>query len=90
LVGILVAVSYLILPIVEDAKARTRQGWREVLGRNKHQIDITDFLWEWTVGIDGRTALVIDSRRDLLTALERAASVDVLDPVNWPPPRVIE
>jgi hypothetical protein len=76
------AVSYLIMPTIEDAKNRSRQGWREVLGRNKHQIDITDFLWHWIRGTDGRTALVIQERRDMLTVAEKAASVDVLDG-NW-------
>jgi hypothetical protein len=76
------AVSYLIFPSEDDAKARSRQGWRELLGRSKRHEDMTDFLWGWHVGKDGRTALVVDERRDLLTAAEKAASVDTLD-ANW-------
>jgi hypothetical protein len=78
------AVSYLILPTEDDAKARSRQGWREMLGRTKRHEDRTDLLWGWERGIDGRTALVITENRDMLSAAEKAASIDTLDPVNWP------
>jgi hypothetical protein len=74
--------SFLVYPTEEQAKERTRQSWVQVLGRGKNPIDVTEFLWAWRVGRDGKTVLTIDSRSDLLTPQEADLSVEVL-PVDW-------
>lgn len=78
--------SYLILATEEEASNRSRDAWEAVLGRKKHAQDVTEFLWDIDVGKDGRCALVISEKAELLTSAEAGTSVATL-PIgkgeNW-------
>jgi hypothetical protein len=75
-------VAYLILATEKDADDRSLLAWEAVLGRKKHPEDITEYLWGRVVGKDGRTALSITEKEELLTVSETAAKVTTLDG-NW-------
>jgi hypothetical protein len=74
--------DYLIFPTEQEADTRSRDAWEAVLVRKKHSQDVTEFLWGRNVGKDGRTALEITEKEELLTASETAAKVITLDG-NW-------
>jgi hypothetical protein len=61
---------YLVLDTEEEAITRSREAWEQKLGRKKNPGDVTEFLWGLDVGKDGRTALVISEKADLLTQAE--------------------
>ena len=73
---------YLIFNTKDDAVQRSREAWEAVLGRKKKPEDVTEFLWSIDVGNDGRTAIVINEKADLLTASEEIAKTETLD-TNW-------
>jgi hypothetical protein len=75
-------VAYLIFTTQQEADDRSRAAWEQALGRQKRLQDVTEFLWESLVGKDGRTALTINDKEELLTAPELAAKVATLDG-NW-------
>lgn len=74
--------TYLIFDTKQEADERSRQAWEEHLGRKKRPEDVTEFLWSRNVGKDGRTALVISEKQELLKVPERNAMVETLD-ANW-------
>jgi hypothetical protein len=79
--------AYLVMQTRQAAQERTRDAWTTVLGRPKRQEDVTEFLWGTTApGLDGRVALNISERPELLSPQEQRALVAQLDPINWPPP----
>lgn len=81
--------SYLIFTTKAEAEDRSREAWEAVLGRKKRPEDVTEFLWDRTVGKDGQTALVVLEHLDKLDAAEQAATVTVLPEgkgENWEKP----
>jgi hypothetical protein len=56
------------------------------MGQAKKPEDVTEFLWPWLVGRDGRTALDVTYNPANIIA---PGAVQTLDPVNWPPPATI-
>ena len=70
--------DFLILPSEQDAETRSRDAWASVLGRKKNPQDVTEFLWGWDVGKDGRTALIIKQNAALLTPQEAATKTSIL------------
>ena len=76
--------DYLILDSVKEAEDCSRQAWLDVLGRDKRPQDITEFLWGRRVGVDGRTALPIVQREDLVPLSRQGGLVAMLDDINWP------
>lgn len=74
---------YIIFPDRETAKDRSRLEWEYVLGHTKNPEDVTEFLWQRIVGIDGRTAL---NTGDVPVTRRNGPDdvVETLDPVNWP------
>jgi hypothetical protein len=73
----------------QQAVERTRDAWTAVLGRPKKSEDVTEFLWGYRVGLDGRAAMDISERAELLTVQEAQATVANLPIENWPLPTPI-
>jgi hypothetical protein len=61
---------YLILQTKEEAIIRSREAWEAVLSRKKRAGDVTEFLWDIAVGKDGRAAINISEKPEILTAAE--------------------
>lgn len=86
---------YLILDTEQDAKDRSAEAWEQRLGRAKNPEDITEFLWSWETGKDGRSVLVIGKEEFRLTPQEEVAQIEVLPEgkgENWekPDPSIID
>lgn len=73
---------YLLFPSLAAAQNASRQRWVQTLGREKKPEDVTEYLWPWLVGLDGRTALDVTYNPANIIA---PGTVQTLDPVNWPP-----
>lgn len=74
--------AYLLFPNLAAAQTASRAKWVTTLTRTKNPQDVTEFLWPWLIGKDGRVAL--DTRYNPKGVLATGA-VATLDPVNWPP-----
>lgn len=78
--------EYLILDTEQQAVTRSAEAWEQRLGRKKHLVDITEFLWGWNTGKDGRSALIIDKPEDVTIYVKQEEMTKVeaeLDVVNW-------
>jgi hypothetical protein len=83
--------EYLIFDTKEEAVARSAEAWEARLGRKKNPEDVTEFLWGWSEGKDGQTALIINDEADKLTPQETAALVADLpksEGDNWEKPDI--
>jgi hypothetical protein len=75
--------AYLLFSSLAQAVNASRQRWVQTMGREKNPGDVTEYLWPWLVGLDGRTALDITYNPANIIA---PGVIQTLDPVNWPPP----
>jgi hypothetical protein len=75
--------AYLLFPSLAAAVSASQQRWVQTLGRAKRAEDVTEFLWPWLVGKDGRTALDVTYNPANIIA---PGVTQTLDPVNWPTP----
>lgn len=73
--------AYLIYANLAAALTASRSKWVTTLGRAKNPNDVTEFLWPWLIGVDGRVAL--DTAYNPKGVIAPGAS-QTLDPVNWP------
>lgn len=73
--------AYLLFPNLETALQRSKDAWVTTLGHTKNPADVTEFLWPWLVGVDGRVALYVTYNPANILDTGTTAT---LDPVNWP------
>lgn len=57
---------HLIYDSEDDAKQASRDVWEQVLGGPKKPENVTEFMWGWQTGLDGRSALEITEREELM------------------------
>jgi hypothetical protein len=69
---------YLVVDSEEEAKTRSREAWEQKLGRKKNPGDVTEFLWGWDAGKDGRVALEISEKTEFLTQAETLVAISDL------------
>lgn len=74
--------AYLLFANLNAAQTASRNNWVTTLGHPKNPVDVTEFLWPWLVGLDGRTALDVTYNPAHIIA---TGTVATLDPANWPP-----
>jgi hypothetical protein len=74
---------FLLFPNLAAAQNASRQKWVQTMGREKNPDDVTEYLWPWLIGLDGRVALDVTYNPANIIA---PGITQTLDPVNWPPP----
>jgi len=74
--------AYLLFPNLASAMNQSRANWNTTMGRQKRPEDVSEYLWPWLVGLDGRVALDTKYNPGGIIA---PGVVQTLDPVNWPP-----
>jgi hypothetical protein len=78
--------AYLLFANLALAQNASKQHWVTTLGHAKNANDVTEFLWPWLVGLDGRTALDVTYNPANIIA---PGVTQTLDPVNWPFARIV-
>jgi hypothetical protein len=81
--------AYLIYDTKDEALGRSRQAWEDNLGRKKRPEDVTEYLWGWSEGKDGKCAMIVEEEESKLTTDEQTKLTATLDEANWPKPSLI-